>query len=109
MQVTDEMIEAASITIHQETDEPMWSAVVIAKAALRAALSVAPTEDWGYGKLYYDEGGNPYIRKVSKAEFDARTPSGHRADGAPYWNYERMRRRPAGEWLPAPDTERNEK
>lgn len=51
-----------------------------------------------YARIYHDEGGNPQPRMVSKADYDAHRPDGHRADGSPYWNYQRATRRGASEW-----------
>lgn len=71
----------------------------IARAILAAfpALSraAAPEPEWAYGRMYFDEAGDPHIRETT----DVTSPDGHRADGSPYWNYRPMRRRKAGPWL----------
>lgn len=64
------------------------------------------TDGWEYGFAFpltdgWEKGdriGNRYVRPVSKAEYDARKPSGHRADGTPYWNYIRVMRPPTPQW-----------
>ena len=67
---------------------------------LEAFPQLAEEVEWEYGHRYYDLGGNPEIRTVSKHVYDQHPVSGYRADGSPYWNYTRMRRRSrrAGEW-----------
>lgn len=52
--------------------------------------------NWEYGRMYFDEAGDPHIRETT----DVTSPDGHRADGSPYWNYRPMRRRKAGTWEP---------
>lgn len=61
-----------------------------------AALDGAPEPEWEYGRKYVDEAGDPRIR-VSQ---DVTSPDGHRSDGTLYWNYQPVRRRKAGPWLP---------
>ncbi|WP_311257342.1 hypothetical protein [Microbacterium sp. WCS2018Hpa-9] len=77
-------------------DEAKW----YARTALRAAGAVAGEPEWEYARVYYDEGGNPQVRKVQKSDIDAHRPDGHRSDGSPYWNYTPHRRRKAGAWAP---------
>jgi hypothetical protein len=50
-----------------------------------------------YAHQYTEMDGRPYKRKVSEEEAAAHKPSGHRADGSPYWNYTTLRR-PVGKW-----------
>lgn len=61
----------------------------IISALLASRVSTPPSEEWEYGREYYDFDGTPRRRKVSKADFEAHAPDGHRSDGSPYWNYTR--------------------
>lgn len=61
-----------------------------------AAIDGAPEPEFEYGRRYFDEAGNPRIRVTE----DVSSPDGHRADGSQYWNYQVVRRRKAGPWLP---------
>lgn len=56
--------------------------------------------EWEYGRRYVDEGGSPHVRPASNYRGGTESPDGHRADGSPYWNYTRVRRRKAGPWMP---------
>ncbi|RLP70882.1 hypothetical protein D9V30_00145 [Mycetocola reblochoni] len=61
----------------------------------------APDEsEWEYAKRVFNEEGDLRLRVVSEAEARANKPSGHYADGSPYWGYTIVRRRKAGEWEP---------
>lgn len=66
-----------------------------------AALDGAPEPEWEYGRKYADEAGDPCIRVAQ----DVTRPDGHRGDGSPYRNYQVVRRRKAGPWLPVPGRE----
>ena len=70
-------------------------------AAALESLSQGTGEQWEYAHQYTDMGGNPERPdKVSPEQFAEHRPDGHDAYGKPYWNYTRLRRRPAGPWLP---------
>lgn len=65
-----------------------------------AALAEQGETEWEYGRRHVDEGGSPHVRPASDYQGDTESPDGHRADGSPYWNYTRVRRRKAGPWMP---------
>lgn len=65
---------------------------------LRDFAGAGPEPEYEYGRQYTDEGGSPHLYPAREYGGDTTSPDGHRADGSPYWNYTRMRRRKAGPW-----------
>jgi len=66
-------------------------------AAWEYGFAYPVTDGWERGDRI--EGGKRYVRKVTKAEFDAHKPDGHYSDGAPYWNYVRVSKPPTPQWV----------
>ena len=66
--------------------------------AIMAAGWLPPTE-WQYAHQYWGWKTTDNMVKVSEAKFVEHAPTGHLANGEPYWNYTQHRRRKAGPWV----------
>jgi len=67
-QAPADAVERAARVIADETDEPMWSAVVIARATLAAALPPTTTE-WG---VRYEVDRDTEVHEARESEAEAR-------------------------------------